>query len=46
VLTASTATGLLIFLPLLAALAENYGWRSVSLTVAAWRWRCFRSWHY
>jgi len=34
VLTASTATGQLIFLPLLAALAENYGWRSVSLTVA------------
>jgi sugar phosphate permease len=34
VLTASTATGQLIFLPLLASLAANYGWRSVSLTVA------------
>jgi sugar phosphate permease len=33
VLTASTATGQLIFLPLLAALAEHYGWRSVSLAV-------------
>src|SRR5271166_6060442 len=33
-LTASTATGQLIFLPLLASLAERYGWRSVSLTVA------------
>ena len=34
ILTASTATGQLIFLPVLASLAENYGWRSVSLTVA------------
>jgi sugar phosphate permease len=34
VLTASTATGQLVFLPLLATLAETYGWRSVSLTVA------------
>src|SRR5438552_5709400 len=34
VLTASTATGQLIFLPVLANLAESYGWRSVSLTVA------------
>src|SRR4029077_8907411 len=33
-LTASTATGQLIFLPVLASLAETYGWRSVSLTVA------------
>src|SRR5439155_23987012 len=33
-LTASTATGQLIFLPLLASLAETYGWRSVSLSVA------------
>jgi sugar phosphate permease len=32
-LTASTATGQLIFLPVLASLAANYGWRSVSLTV-------------
>jgi sugar phosphate permease len=35
VLTASTATGQLVFLPVLASLAENYGWRSVSLAVAA-----------
>jgi MFS family permease len=35
ILTAGTATGQLIFLPLLASLAENYGWRTVSLTVAA-----------
>jgi len=35
VLTASTATGQLIFLPVLAHLATTYGWRSVSLTVAA-----------
>ena len=34
VLTASTATGQLVFLPLLASLAEAYGWRAVSLTVA------------
>lgn len=34
VLTASTATGQLIFLPALAGLAENRGWRMVSLTVA------------
>jgi sugar phosphate permease len=33
-LTASTATGQLIFLPVLASLAENFGWRAVSLTVA------------
>ncbi len=33
-LTASSATGQLIFLPLLAHLATNYGWRAVSLTVA------------
>jgi sugar phosphate permease len=35
ILTASTATGQLIFLPVLASLAENYGWRTVSLAVAA-----------
>ena len=35
ILTASTATGQLIFLPLLASLVENHGWRMVSLTVAA-----------
>jgi sugar phosphate permease len=34
-LTASTATGQLVFLPILASLAENHGWRTVSLTVAA-----------
>jgi predicted MFS family arabinose efflux permease len=34
-LTASSATGQLIFLPLLASLAEHFGWRAVSLTVAA-----------
>jgi MFS family permease len=33
ILTASTATGSLIFLPSLAALATNFGWRSVVLTV-------------
>ncbi len=35
VLTASTATGQLIFLPVLASLAVHHGWRVVSLTVAA-----------
>ncbi len=35
VLTASTATGQLVFLPLLAYLAETYGWRAVSLTISA-----------
>src|SRR5262249_47637839 len=34
VLTASTATGQLVFLPILASLADSYGWRSVSLAVA------------
>jgi sugar phosphate permease len=34
VLTASTATGQLVFLPVLASLAESYGWRAVSLSVA------------
>jgi predicted MFS family arabinose efflux permease len=33
VLTAAGATGQLIFLPLLAALAGAYGWRAASLTV-------------
>lgn len=32
-LTAANATGQLIFLPVLASLAQNHGWRSVSLTV-------------
>ena len=35
VLTASTATGQLIFLPVLASLATRFGWRAVSVTVAA-----------
>ena len=34
-LTASTATGQLVFLPGLAYLAETVGWRAVSLVVAA-----------
>jgi sugar phosphate permease len=34
VLTASTATGQLLFLPLLAELAVTWGWRSVSLVAA------------
>jgi predicted MFS family arabinose efflux permease len=33
VLTAAGATGQLIFLPLLAALAQAYGWRAAALTV-------------
>jgi predicted MFS family arabinose efflux permease len=32
-LTAANATGQLIFLPILAALAQTHGWRSVSITV-------------
>ncbi len=35
VLTASSATGQLVFLPLLAKLAVDTGWRAVTLTVAA-----------
>ncbi len=34
VLTASTATGQLIFLPILAALVERHGWRSAALLIA------------
>lgn len=34
-MTASAATGTLIFLPALAAVAQNHGWRPVVLTVAA-----------
>ena len=34
VLTASTATGQLVFLPLLAMQVEHHGWRVVSFTVA------------
>lgn len=33
-LTASSATGQLVFLPLLASFSDNFGWRSVSITVA------------
>ena len=33
-LTASSATGQLVFLPLLASLGQAWGWRAVSLTVA------------
>jgi len=35
VLTASSATGQLVFLPMLASVAVNFGWRAVSLIVAA-----------
>ncbi len=35
ILTASTATGQLVFLPVLAALVVGSGWRAVSITVAA-----------
>ncbi len=35
VLTASTATGQLVFLPFFARLLEAYGWRAVSLTIAS-----------
>ncbi|MGN6607328.1 MAG: MFS transporter [Jatrophihabitans sp.] len=34
VLTAATATGQLIFLPLLATLTSHHGWRTASLTVS------------
>ena len=34
-LTASTATGQLLFLPLLAYLAETFGWRAVSIAISA-----------
>lgn len=35
ILTASSATGQLVFLPLLANISVHFGWRAVSLTVAA-----------
>ncbi len=35
VLTAATASGQLVFLPLLTRLADHHGWRWVSVTVAA-----------
>jgi sugar phosphate permease len=34
VLTASTATGQLVFLPFLAMIIESYGWRAAVLTIA------------
>jgi sugar phosphate permease len=34
ILTASTATGQLVFLPLLAMVVERYGWRAATLVVA------------
>lgn len=34
ILTASTATGQLVFLPLIAHLAEHVGWRTATLTIA------------
>ncbi|HMG50867.1 MAG TPA: MFS transporter, partial [Inquilinus sp.] len=34
-LTASAATGQLVFLPILAAIVEDYGWKPVAWTVAA-----------
>ncbi|AFY34363.1 MFS transporter [Calothrix sp. PCC 7507] len=34
VLTASTATGQLVFLPLLASVVERFGWRTSALTLA------------
>jgi predicted MFS family arabinose efflux permease len=34
ILTASTATGQLVFLPLLASLVERHGWRTATLVVA------------
>ena len=44
ILTASVATGQLIFLPLLTSLAVAYGWR-VALMVVAWRSRLRRGGH-
>jgi predicted MFS family arabinose efflux permease len=35
ILTASSATGQLLFLPMLASIVEHFGWRSVVLVVAA-----------
>ncbi len=35
ILTASTATGQLVFLPMLAYLAEHFGWRWVSVLIAS-----------
>ncbi|KYC38871.1 MFS transporter [Scytonema hofmannii PCC 7110] len=34
VLTASTATGQLVFLPLLASIVDRFGWRNAALTIA------------
>ncbi|MGH7714659.1 MAG: MFS transporter, partial [Vulcanimicrobiaceae bacterium] len=35
ILTAANATGQLVFLPVLAMIAQNFGWRSVGLFIAA-----------
>ena len=35
ILTAANATGQLVFLPVLAVIAQNFGWRNVGLFVAA-----------
>ena len=35
ILTAGSATGQLVFLPLMAVIAERWGWRAASLLVAA-----------
>jgi len=43
-LTASSATGQLVFLPLLASLSDHFGWRSVSITVALVSLRSSRWW--
>ena len=46
-LTASTATGQLVFLPMLAALTERYGWRTTRCALSwpgaapgRWCWSC------
>ncbi|WP_244191698.1 MFS transporter, partial [Brevibacillus fortis] len=44
ILTASGATGQLVFLPLLASLAESDGWRTVSWVIATAALIWFRSW--
>ena len=39
-LTASTATGQLVFMPLIAALTEAYGWRSAVIFIIAMLFVC------
>ena len=43
VLTAGSATGQLIFLPVTAWLAETYGWRAATLVIPPPRWPSCRS---